>query len=405
MTVRRNVLLIGNYPPPFGGVPNHIERLSIYLTKRGWKCHVLSGGTSGNEDVEGVSVYKPGKPRKALAEIRQALDPQFRNWLEGGDLPKAEPKFWRRYKQYADVGRAIIDRHDIDVIASYNLLTYAPVGAWLAERYALPHIISNFGEVYKFEAMATNQSFFRHVVAGSARLISCSEHCGSSLRSLGIDTPVLALPYGVETDVFTPGPGPQSLRERLGISETSQVVLFVGRLSAEMGLESFLTVAEKLSVDRTDCHFVMVGQSGDMTEESKRRASACNGAMSVVTNVPYDELPLYYRLANVVVVPTHGARTCSSLAAMEAMAVARPVVAYAIGGIPEIIHDGVTGLLVEPENTDQLASKIVRVIEEEPLRESLADAGYAFAKSHLDVDRCNQTMERELAAAISSNER
>lgn len=405
MSISRNLLIIGNYPPPFGGVPNHIERLTTYLTAGGWKCHVLSGGTSGNEDVGGVAVYKPSKPRKALAQLRQLGNRDFGRWLNGGDLPRLEPKFWRRYKQYADVGQSIIRRHPIDVIASYNLFAYSPVGAWLARRFDLPHVISNFGEVFKFGAMTRNKPFFVNVASDAARLISCSEHCGNSLGKLGINTPVLPLPYGVETRVFSPGDDPAQLRMRLGVRPGARVVLFVGRLGREMGVQSFLRAAEHISKTTTDVHFLMVGQVDDLADAAQQKAAATYGRVIVVCNAPYSELPLYYRLADVVAVPTHGDRTCSSLAAMEAMAVAKPVIAYAIGGIPEIITDGENGILVPPEDSAGLAAGIERLLGDPAMRRRLAENGHRLALERLDVDHCNRVMERELIAAIQSHER
>ena len=50
----RSVLLIGNYPPPYGGVPLHVERLSAHLAARGWSCHVLSGGREGTRRIGDV---------------------------------------------------------------------------------------------------------------------------------------------------------------------------------------------------------------------------------------------------------------------------------------------------------------------------------------------------------------
>ena len=67
----KSILIIGNYPPPFGGVPRHIEYLAPFLVKRGWKVHILSGGSTGTENKEGFTVYKPTKEEKlkAIAEF------------------------------------------------------------------------------------------------------------------------------------------------------------------------------------------------------------------------------------------------------------------------------------------------------------------------------------------------
>lgn len=398
MTEGKNILIIGNYPPPYGGVPHHIEQLGAYLAGRGWTCHVLSGGTSGNAIVGGVRVYKPTYARKALAWTRNLLRDDFSPWLEGGSLPKQEPALWRRYALYSEIGGEIIRNHQIDVIGSYNLLTYAPVGAWLSRRFGIPHVISNFGEVFKFPAMEDNKAFFQHVVEGASALVSCSDHCGRSLQKLNIPKPVTTVPYGIGTQHFSPGAPPADMRKRIGLGE-GPVVGFVGRLGREMGLQSFVAAARKVLERRPDVRFVMAGQAGDLADEVERETQASDGRMALVRSVPYAELPDYYRLSDVVAVPTHGDRTCSSLAAMEAMATCRAVAAFAIGGVPELVEHEVNGLLAPPANVDALADAIVRLLDDTALRERLAAAGYQKAVSSLDVSFCNIAMEDLYLAA------
>lgn len=398
MAEGKNILIIGNYPPPYGGVPHHIEQLCAYLTDRGWTCHVLSGGTSGNFVVGGVRVYKPTYMRKALAWTRNLLRNDFSPWLEGGSLPEQEPALWRRYALYSEIGAEIIRNYKIDVIGSYNLLTYAPVGAWLSRRFGIPHVISNFGEVFKFPAMEDNKAFFQHVVEGASALISCSDHCGRSLQRLNIPKRVTTVPYGISTQHFSPGAPPADMLKKIGLRE-GPVVGFVGRLGREMGLHSFVAAARKVLERRPAARFVMAGQADDLADEVEREAQASDGRMALVRSVPYGELPNYYRLSEVVAVPTRGERTCSSLAGMEAMATHRAVAAFSIGGVPEIIEHEVNGLLVPPENVNAMADAIVRLLDDSVLREHLATAGYQKAVSSFDVRFCNVAMEKVYLAA------
>lgn len=399
---RRNILIIGNYPPPYGGVPHHIERLTEYLLEKGWTCHVLSGGTSGNQHMGELSVYKPTCLRKLFGITRQLFDRRFRSWLAEGTLNRDDPKFWARYKMYADVGAEIIRDHDIQLIASYNLLTYAPVGAWLAEKFHLPHVVSIFGELYKYDSMLRNKAFFDHVAKGAFRVLSCSEHCGRSLKRVRAETPVHTVTYGVNIEHFTPGDDPAELRTALGLV-ASPVVLFVGRLGREMGLDSFLAAARLTAQRFPSARFVMVGQAGDLADETEKECQASAGRFVLMRNAPYADLPKYYRLASVVVVPTRGDRTCSSLAAMEAMATRKPVIGFAIGGIPEIVEHEKTGLLVEPENTHALANTIGRILEDDTLRKELAEAGYQQARARFDEKLVNVAMERHFLDALGAS--
>ncbi|MDO8989269.1 MAG: glycosyltransferase family 4 protein [Sideroxyarcus sp.] len=396
--MKKNILIIGNYPPPYGGVPHHIERLTEYLVDKGWTCHVLSGGTSGNQHIGALHIYKPTYPAKLLGYLRQGFNRKFRRWLGTASLDKYEPAFWRRYKMYSDVGEKIVRENDIQLVASYNLLTYGPVGAYLADQFRLPHVVNVFGEVYKYDSMLRHKSFFAHVVKSAYRLLSCSSHCGQSIRQLGVETPVQTVTYGVNIGHFTPGEA-KDLRTSLGIG-SAPVVLFVGRLGREMGLDSFFAAARLTAQSFPDVRFVMVGQTGDLADEIEKKCETSDGRYILRRNSPYTDLPNYYRMASIVVVPTRGDRTCSSLAAMEAMATRKAVVGFAIGGIPEIVEHEKTGLLVDPEKIEALSGAINRLLEDELLRVSLAEAGYRKSQSSFDENQVNVTMERHFLDAL-----
>ena len=400
--MKKNILIIGNYPPPYGGVPHHIERLSEYLAGNGWNCHVLSGGTTGKQILEnGVSIYKPTYGRKVRGAIAQMFNRQFRDWLMDGTLDRDEPGHWRRYLMYADVGEEIIRDNNIRLIASYNLLSYGPIGTYLAKKFSIPNIISIFGEVYKYQAMAHNAAFFKEVAGGAFRLLSCSDHCGRSVKKAGIENEVRTVTYGVNVEHFSPGTDPVALRARYGIGD-DRVVLFVGRLGREMGVDTFLAAAHLLAPKYPHVRFVVVGQAEDLTDDVVRICNASKGRCVAVVNAPYSDLPDYYRLATLVVVPTRGDRTCSSLSAMEAMATRKPVVGFAIGGIPEIIDHERTGLLVEAENLHALAASISRLLDDARLCDQLAGAGFAQSQARFDERLVNIAMERHFLDALGA---
>jgi glycosyltransferase involved in cell wall biosynthesis len=318
-------------------------------------------------------------------------------------LARDDRALWRRYAIYADVGAQIIRKRNIRLIASYNLLGYAPVGAWLAHENRLPHVISIFGEIYKYSAMARSKEFFSNVCERAFRLLSCSEHCGSSLRLLGVHKHVHAVTYGVNVEHFSPGLGATKLRDDLGIDD-APVVLFVGRLGTEMGLDSFLAAAELSSLRCPEARFVIVGQDGDLAAEAEKQCEASSGRFLLKRNVPYADLPNYYRLADILVVPTRGTRTCSSLAAMEAMATRKPVIGFSVGGIPEIVENERTGLLVAPEDCKALAEAISRLLTDGALRNRLAESGYRQAQARFDERQVNVTMERHFLDALGAHE-
>lgn len=399
--MKKSVLIIGNYPPPYGGVPHHIERLTGYLIGNGWTCHVLSAGTTGDEVRGALHIYKPTYLRKILALLRQISNRQFDKWRGGETLNTDASAFWVRYKMYADVGAQIIRDHDVRLIVAYNQLTFGPVGAYLSNLFNLPLVINIFGEVYKFDAMLRNKAFFKHMLEEADLLLSCSTHCGNSVKLLGCDRSVHTVTYGIDMSHFSPGEA-ENLRTRLRIGN-NPVILYVGRLSSEMGLDTFIAMSQHLKITHPNAFFLVAGQAGDLSQQALEASQASSGRCIVSQNVSYKELADFYRLATVVVVPTRGDRTCSSLAAMEAMATGKAVVASKVGGIPEIIDNEQTGLLVAPEDTYELIVAVDRLLSDAPLRVRLADAGYRVALQYFSENRVSEVMEKYFISLLDKS--
>ena len=92
-----------------------------------------------------------------------------------------------------------------------------------------------------------------------------------------------------------------------------------------------------------------------------------------------------YAAADLVVAPTAGDRACSSLAAAEALATGRPVVASAVGGISELVHDGETGALVPPGNPLALAESVLRLAADAECRRALGARGRRWIEAEWDT--------------------
>ncbi|MGH7507266.1 MAG: glycosyltransferase, partial [Longimicrobiales bacterium] len=222
------VLLIGNYPPPFGGVPKHIEDLVPGLVRRGWRVHVLSSGTSGTEQREGFTVHKDARslPRRRFDTVsflwRVSREHQAGRLREYAGLMPL--RSWASYMGRVALGAQILDGNSIDVIAGYNLLAGAPVASILGEIYALPVVISNFGELYSHRSLAERErGMIRRMTERSAQLLCMTRHCAESYELLGLNPPVRILPYGLDLDRFSPGDGSDA-REALGLRAGDRVV-------------------------------------------------------------------------------------------------------------------------------------------------------------------------------------
>jgi glycosyltransferase involved in cell wall biosynthesis len=155
-------------------------------------------------------------------------------------------------------------------------------------------------------------------------------------------------------------------------------VLTLARLDPQKGLPYLLRAAAMLP----DVSFIVAGEGAD--RPSLERDARDLGVSDRVAFVGFrtDTRALLAR-ADVVVLPSLNEGL--PLAVLEAMAAARPVVATAVGGTPEIVHDRETGLLVPPADPEALARAIGELLADPPLAHRLAEAGRALVRSRLST--------------------
>jgi glycosyltransferase involved in cell wall biosynthesis len=383
----RSVLLIGNYPPPYGGVPRYLENLAPFLAADGWVVHVVSTGRSGISRRAGVTVYKlpwpaklPWLARHAAAVRRMPLGIRVRGRSD------AAIAIWLRLQ--AALALQIVRRERVAVICGFNLSRGGVIGTAVGQEAGVPVVVSNFGELLSQDAFfLTNPGILPFICANAARLVSGSRHCASTYARFGLAPAVEVIPYGVDARRFRPEVDGGAIRARLGIAPGAVVALFLGRQIREMGLHTLLEAVPQMFGNAPRVHLLVAGASGELSAQARALAQAAGGRVSVMENVPLEELPAVYAAADLVVVPTAGDRACSSLAAAEALATGRPVVASAVGGIPEVVRDGDTGLLVRPGDPAALAAAVCRLADDASCRRGLGARGRAFIEAEWDTRR------------------
>ncbi len=221
-------------------------------------------------------------------------------------------------------------------------------------------VAATLGKPYVVQVWGTDVELARHVrwlarpVLRRARLVlAASTALAQDARALGARE-VRVMPSGVAI------PG------NVGAPEEPPHVLYVGRLSAEKG------VLELVEACGGDLPLVVVGDG-----PLRARVSQAVGF------VPPGELGPWYERAAVVAAPSR--REGYGVAAREAMAWGRPVVASAVGGLLDAVEDGVTGLLVPPGDVAALRAALERLLGDAELRARLGAAGRETAQRGLSL--------------------
>lgn len=159
-------------------------------------------------------------------------------------------------------------------------------------------------------------------------------------------------------------------------------ILFVGRLEKRKGLKYLLAAYERIRQQLPNSRLIVVGPDGGRLKSHERFIRGHSLESVVFTGyVSYEELPRYYKTADVFCAPATG-KESFGIVLLEAMAASRPIVASHIEGYAGVVTDGEEGMLVEPENEEALASSLVHLLTNKQLREKMGAMGRLKAEMY-----------------------
>lgn len=388
----RSVLIIGNHPLPFGGVPTHIKGLSSYLVETGWRVDVITPKYRDEDEVfcSGYKVHSLAKLHilkrvvLLIVNINKVLR-HFKFFLY-------ETREFIRCLTLYDQGIKLIGDKKYYALAGYHIFPSGLAMNWIAKKKNLHYVLTIFGEIYE------NPSRYRlHTKESSAVLkdadliLSCSQHCAKSIKLIDDKYESDYIYYGVDVMRFTPKISYEEARAAKGVTGNQYVVVFLGRHTSDMGLGVLLQSIPKVIALSSNVKFFIGGAVGELTSEAALLASRYDKNVYVSANIPEYELVNFYQIADIVVVPSINARACLGLTIIEAMLCKKPVIVSDIGGGPEVIADG-GGVLVEPENPEKLAEIILEFSQNKELGVLMGEVGRKVALNKFDVLKTNKCM-------------
>jgi glycosyltransferase involved in cell wall biosynthesis/LmbE family N-acetylglucosaminyl deacetylase len=376
------------------GVANQVQLLARALVEAGHRVTVIALGQDGlppfSED-RGVRVhrFRSGSRHWYLSKL-----PWIGRLLA---LPVRElERSWTAYRMIEAVHRV----EPIDVIEGTETGMF-----WAARSLPeVPFLIRLHGEPYTFCKYTPGRRltiglrlsrWLQRLSLRRARLLLSPSraHAQEIGQELGRTCPPLkVLPNAISAEMISAGdPAPavahQEEKESGGVD--GPIVLYVGRLEHGKGVLTLLEAARQVLSTCPDAHLVLAGSRHptlppEELAESMRRVPG-NGHVHLMGYVPRPHLFSWYRRAALCVLPSH--YETFGLAALEPMAFGVPVVATAAGALPEIVENGVTGLLVPRGNAQELARCIILLLEDPKLSRRLGQNGRERAIKKFEINR------------------
>jgi glycosyltransferase involved in cell wall biosynthesis len=237
----------------------------------------------------------------------------------------------------------------------------------------------------------------RRVMFGASRIIACSRYVADCYIRAGCPAWKLSVVLNAVRATPMTEPAGTELRASLGIAADAPVISIVGRISPFKGHEELFHAVSSLRARYPALRLLIAGGDTDESiwthgphETSFRavleRLSAQLGLEDCVIFLGRRSPPTdVYLAADVVAAPSHAEPF--GLVVIEAMHAGRAVVSCDAGGVPEIIRDGETGLLVPPKSPEALASAIARLLDDAALRQRIAAAGQREAAGRFTAER------------------
>ncbi len=184
----------------------------------------------------------------------------------------------------------------------------------------------------------------------------------NQLRQEGVKTKITVAALGVDIQTFSPAKDKRTSKQRIGIDQNKKVIGYVGRISKEKNVRTLLEAFRKME-DQSQLHLLVVG---DGPEKQKKEFQAIpNCTITGFVNNVQD----YLQVMDIFVMPSFTETT--SLATLEAMACALPVIATKVGFIKSYIIKNHNGLFIPRNNPAVLALKIKMLLDDAPLRQQL----------------------------------
>jgi glycosyltransferase involved in cell wall biosynthesis len=308
----------------------------------------------------------------------------------------------------ADLSRLVI-KNDFDVLISIDRTIAAPIARTVAQITGRRFVLSAHYPFYVESKMVN-----RIVARGANQVIVHSDFLASFYRKAGFPPSRLAIiPNAVELERYVPDADSSSVFQQMGISPGSDVVVMSGRLSPFKGQDDLIKAAKEVLISRPDTYFLIAGRDTDEAIHTHGPHATSFRAileqliddLGVGERVRlvgyYGDLPALLRIATVAAMPSWSEPF--GLVALEAMAMAKPVVATRAGGVPEFIRHGETGLLAPPRDPHALAQALTTILGDRALAMAMGRRGRGMVEEFHTAPSYAERATGVVLAALGRN--
>ncbi len=287
-----------------------------------------------------------------------------------------------------------------DVIHVHWPIPHVLFGLQMKYRWKIPMLLYIHGGELRFLSRLPSalKKFFVYLLNKADYITVNSTYTRGLVESYGLKPPVEVIPFG---NPFSEKMYPYREKGR-------KIILFVGRLIEVKGIDTLLRAFKIVKDSIPDATLRIVGD-GPLASELRKLSDELGLNVVFTGYKTGKELESEYLGASCFVLPSKpdriGQVETLGVVAIEALSYGLPVIASNLGGIPDIVKNGETGLLFEPGNYTELAARIIEILKNPELAESLVRKGQEHVKTTFSWNAIIEKLERLYSRLISVRDR
>lgn len=359
------------FPPIIGGVETHLTILLPQMVKMGHKVSLLTGSVenlSGKYVFEGIDVL-----RSPLMDL---------NWLYKRGLKGLEEEVGKLFLSFLDEMKPdVIHVHNMHYFSEVHIKTLEG----LAKKRSIPLILTahNVWDDILFLEL-THKIDWAHIIA-------VSHFIKKEIIGIGVeDTKITVVHHGVDQHKFKPGVPTVKILAKYPQLKGKRIIFHPARIGLAKGCDTSIKAINIVRTLDPDIVLVLAGSKNiiDWGETQQKEIAYLVSLIKhfkLKENVLIDmyslaEVKEIYELSNVCIYPSTASEPFG-LTMLEALSMAKPMIVTNMGGMPEIINDGINGFVVPVRDFEVLAAKICQLLEDEKLNRRFGYTGRQMVES------------------------
>jgi len=365
------------FPPIIGGVETHLTIILPQMVKWGHKVNLLTGAVEDLDShyfYEGVEVF-----RTPLMDL---------NWLYKRGLEGLEEEVLEVFSDFLKQAKP-------DIIHTHNMHYFSEIHARTLERLAkrnkIPLILTahNAWDDILFLEL-THRIYWTHIIA-------VSHFIKKEIIGIGVDdTKITVIHHGVDQDKFHPKINTENILKKYPQLKNRRVIFHPARIGLGKGCDTSIKAMSLVREKYSDIILVLAGSKniidwGQTQQKDIAYLVSLIRHFKLEKNVLIDfysieEMKELYTVSSVCIYPSTVSEPFG-LTMLESMACGKPIIVTNVGGMPEVIKDGINGFVIPIRDFELLAAKINTLLEDHRLRRRLGYTGRQMVESQYTKER------------------